>query len=73
MKPKKHLRNQQPKPKELNMETNWTNIAEELNYSVKNYEGLTKQIVQIKNRAQAYGIDPDHKNSSTASTTRLER
>jgi len=42
------------------METNWTNIAEELNYSVKNYEGLTKQIVQIKNRAQAYGIDPDH-------------
>jgi len=42
------------------MQTNWTEIANELNYSIKNYVGLTKQIVQVRNRAHAYGIDPDH-------------
>ena len=40
------------------MKTNWTEIASELNYSIKNYAGLTKQIVQVTNRAYAYGIDP---------------
>jgi hypothetical protein len=42
------------------METNWTEIAGELNFAIKNYIGLTKQIVQIMNRAHAYGIDPTH-------------
>jgi len=42
------------------METNWNEIANELNYAVKNYTGITKQIVQIMNRAHAYGIDPTH-------------
>lgn len=42
------------------METKWTEIASELSFSVKNYSGITKQIVQIKNRAHAYGIDPEH-------------
>jgi len=40
------------------MEKNWKEIASELNYSVKNYIGLTKMIVQMSNRAHAYGIDP---------------
>lgn len=42
------------------MEQNWNEIAGELNYCVKNYVGLTKQIVQVINRAHAYGIDPEH-------------
>ena len=42
------------------MGTNWNEIASELNYFRKNYAGLTKQIVQIRNRAHADGIDPDH-------------
>ena len=40
------------------MQANWTEIANELNYGIKNYIGLTKQIVQTRNRAHAYGIDP---------------
>ena len=39
--------------------TKWTEVASELNYAVKNYQGLTKMIVQISNRAHAYGIDPE--------------
>jgi len=42
------------------MQTNWNEIASELNYCIKNYNGLTKQIVQVRNRAHAYGIDPDN-------------
>jgi len=40
------------------MEPKWTEIARDLQYSVKNYVGLTKMIVQIMQRAHAYGIDP---------------
>lgn len=39
---------------------NLNEIAGELNYAVRNYAGITKQIVQIRNRAHAYGINPDH-------------
>ena len=42
------------------MESNWNEIAGELNYAVKNYTGITNQIVQIKNRGYAYGIDSEH-------------
>jgi len=42
------------------METNWTEIASELNFAIKNYAGIDKQITQITNRAHAYGIDPVH-------------
>jgi len=42
------------------MEPRWTEIASDLSYAVKNYVGLTKMIVQIANRAQAYGIKPGH-------------
>lgn len=42
------------------MERNYDEIAKELNYELSNYEGVKKQIVQIKNRAQSYGIDPDN-------------
>lgn len=42
------------------MGAEWKEIAGELNYCIKNYVGLTKQIVQVRNRAHAYGIDPRH-------------
>lgn len=40
------------------MKSNWNEVAGELNYAIKNYVGLTKMIVQMTNRAYAYGIDP---------------
>jgi hypothetical protein len=42
----------------MNTERDWTEIASELNYAIKNYQGLTKMIVQMMNRGHAYGIDP---------------
>ena len=42
------------------MNTKWNEISNELSYAIKNYNGMTKQIIQIKNRAHAYGIDPKH-------------
>jgi len=40
--------------------TDFTELAKTLNYNLKNYEGLTKQIVQTTNRAHSYDIDPAH-------------
>ncbi len=39
-------------------EQNWEAIAFDINYALKNYEGLKQQIVQIKNRAQSYDKNP---------------
>ena len=52
------------------MKTNWTEIASELNYAVKNYVGLTKMIVQIRNRAHAYGIEPENEQLICGSRTK---
>lgn len=41
----------------MQTETNWNEIAGELNYAVKTYKSLTKMIVQSLQRANAYGID----------------
>jgi hypothetical protein len=61
IKPRRRLRaNNILTQEEMQMKANWTEIGNELNYQIKNYQGLTKQIVQIMNRAHAYGIDPDH-------------
>jgi hypothetical protein len=40
-------------------ESNWNKIASELGFHVKNYQGITKQIVQVSNRCHACGIDPE--------------
>lgn len=62
----------------MEKERNWNEIAKDLNYAVKNYQGITKMIVQIKNRAHAYGIDPEHdeiisgRNGSKGKTQGLE-
>lgn len=42
----------------MKTERNWNEIASELNYAIKNYQALTKMIVQTMQRAYAYGIDP---------------
>jgi hypothetical protein len=42
----------------MNTQRDWTEIASELNYAVKNYQGITKTIVQMTNRGHAYNIDP---------------
>lgn len=54
----------------MKTERDWNEIARELNYTIKNYQGLTKMIVQITNRAHAYGLDPTHEDVISGSIDR---
>ncbi|MFH0957711.1 MAG: hypothetical protein V1897_03320 [Pseudomonadota bacterium] len=49
----------EPKTQVMNHERDWTEVAKQLKYEVKNYQALTKMIVQIMNRSHAYDIPPE--------------